>query len=451
MNALEYINCLVLLGCFVVGLLLLLVPLHAPEKFKALAPIRWFGLGFVTFNVVAPFYLMMSGKEVVTQIAFTEVLVMSLVAGLAYLAGWCEGNKRPLLVSITSLPCLIPQRRLIVLGFLACLLGLMGTLIMIVASGTLGAFWHTAGSGLDLVGRKYYNVVCLLTAQYVVGLGITAYFLRRSPRKIHLWAVLVLLCLLFVLSSIKLGSRSRMMYGAFSTVFFLGLVETKRSARIWLLMAVLVLPLTIRYGYLRNSGLASREQLAALFIPGSHDTPELSLSGLPGSAEFDAFENGVYLVDVVIKEGKFLYGASFAASLINPIPRFLWPEKPVVDLVAPMRKMGVGKGSIENANIAVSLVAECYVNLWWLGIFITPFVLGYLASRLWRILLARSGNVSVGLLIVSLCVFSLMICRGSFTIIFTTSLMVAVLPGIMILKHYLKNFFLTQRPGRVLG
>ncbi len=430
------INLLGICSAGVVAASLLLVPVHSPERLAALVPIRWFGLGLITFNVAAPLYLMLSNDPVTHDRAFIAMLLGGGVAGVGYLGGWAGGLRRPLVRRCQVRPSVIPAKPLAVLGTLAVALGMLGTGMFVFKSGGVFDFWATKHGKLDMIGPGLYNVVCLLVAQYVVGMGVLASLAKRAQRKEALFAVLAVVGILFVLSSMKLGSRTRMLFGALSLVYFLGLVNTRKKAIVWLVVGVSVLPLAVRYGSIRSEGLSLKESLTALVFPGelAHRS---SLSHVFGSAEFDAFENGVYLTDVVSRTGAFFYGSSFLTALINPIPRLVWATKPVVDVVAPMRQATVGKGAIDNANIAVSLVAECYVNLWWPGVFFIPSLLGYLAARIWQTVCTSGTNVFTALLLVALCVFSLVVCRGSFAIIFTMSLMVALLPILAMSERYL--------------
>ena len=408
------------------------IPVHG--ALAAFSPLRWFGLGFFLFNVAAPVHMMLTEDPVSSEPAFTSLLLMSAAGAGAYRMGWQEGGRSGR-TGVANPPTFTP-RVLARIAVIAATLGITGTVLIIMRSGGVTPFLMGTEARLELIGMSLYNIVCLLTAQYVAAIGIVSHRIMHTRRK---WGLGILLCLLlaaFLLTSLKLGSRTRILFGVVCVVFFLGLASTKRRALLCLVIAICCLPLAVQYGQIRSSHLSLRDQVGALFSVDRTDPSAGRTASILGSAEFDAFLNGVYLIEVVRERGEYLYGASFVAALINPIPRQLWPNKPVVDIVEPMRRLAVGKGAVDNANIAVSFIAECYVNFGWCGVIGGPFLLAYVMSRFQRLVCSGCVDPIVGILHVGLAVFSFMVCRGSFTIIFTMACMVIVMPVAMLSLRY---------------
>lgn len=438
MTDLQYcLNDVAMLGSVLVGIAMLTWPARVPERFFALTPIRWFGFGFLVFSVAAPLYLRLSDHSITGEPAFTGMLLMGLVAGSTYLVGWRSAARRLAFKGFLQVPATYPMHSLVKVALFTAMLGIVATTVLAILAGGGVALLQVRESALGMTGIDWYNTLCFFTAQYVVALGIVSHLVVHTRHKLLLSGILVVLAFLFLLTSLKLGSRTRLFYGVFNCVYLLNFANSRRRTIALMAFCILALPIAVRFGQVRGSRLSVTEQALELSRPSGTTGDAKGLYSILGSAEFDAFENGVHLVDIVGRKGGYLYGASFLAALINPIPRLIWPTKPVVDVVAPMREAGVGKAAYDNANIAVSLVAECYVNLGWWGVLLFPYVLGYLTSRAWSTLIPHADNLIVALSLTSLCVFSLMVCRGSFVIMSTIALMASALPLLGLLRYAL--------------
>jgi hypothetical protein len=90
----------------------------------------------------------------------------------------------------------------------------------------------------------------------------------------------------------------------------------------------------------------------------------------------DQFACSLTLTD---ERGHFYYGGTYSALLTLPVPRLVWPEKPglaehVKDISTPERPMG-------DMGMILTYLGEAYLNFWYFGIIITPFLLAYLSTR----------------------------------------------------------------------
>jgi oligosaccharide repeat unit polymerase len=103
-----------------------------------------------------------------------------------------------------------------------------------------------------------------------------------------------------------------------------------------------------------------------------------------GEAEyvgFEMFRELLYIRSNVPERFPYRYGNTYWVQIVNPIPRFLWPSKPVEDAGLELAKM---KGMVQNGDayltVSPGLVGEMYWNFGVPGIVIISAFLGYLAK-----------------------------------------------------------------------
>jgi len=95
---------------------------------------------------------------------------------------------------------------------------------------------------------------------------------------------------------------------------------------------------------------------------------------------FEMFRELLYLQSVIPNRAPFQLGNTYYVQLVNPIPRFLWPDKPIGD--AGLQLAGLQDTVAHGADLTIApgLVGEMYWNGGWPGIFILSLLLGYLAK-----------------------------------------------------------------------
>lgn len=101
------------------------------------------------------------------------------------------------------------------------------------------------------------------------------------------------------------------------------------------------------------------------------------LAGQDSNQAFlDMFASSLTLADL---HGKFFWGMPYLKLLILPIPRQLWPGKPgladhIFAIQTPWRPIG-------QLGQIMTYLGEAYVNFWYVGIIVVPFVLMYVLTR----------------------------------------------------------------------
>jgi hypothetical protein len=92
----------------------------------------------------------------------------------------------------------------------------------------------------------------------------------------------------------------------------------------------------------------------------------------------DMFASALTLTDL---QGEILLGKPYLSLLTLPIPRPLWPDKPsladyLIDISTSWRPMA-------QAGMIVTYLGEAYINFWYAGIIVIPFVLAYVLARMY--------------------------------------------------------------------
>lgn len=112
--------------------------------------------------------------------------------------------------------------------------------------------------------------------------------------------------------------------------------------------------------------------------------------GMWGQAKdsLDTYDQLARTIDCFPARARFLHGYSFYGVLANPVPRALWPGKPV----------GVGKlasilydGNPDN-SIGLSLPGELYANFGYAGSLLGMFLFGVLAARIYIWYMRQRGD-----------------------------------------------------------
>jgi oligosaccharide repeat unit polymerase len=125
--------------------------------------------------------------------------------------------------------------------------------------------------------------------------------------------------------------------------------------------------------------------LAAVIVEGRNDGRLDIEAGL--SVEYTGFEMFRELLLIVKKsdEGslKHTLGMTYFAQLVNPVPRALWPGKPVADAgLILARAVGAVDHITGEPTMTVSpgFLGEAYMNFGWFGIVLLPFLGGAIAK-----------------------------------------------------------------------
>lgn len=210
------------------------------------------------------------------------------------------------------------------------------------------------GSGLIQLGLPWFGIIAVVLA----GMAVTGPPHRRRA----FWIASAVFLVLAILVGASTGSRTRMLQPVLLWVMgLLVMMAPKGIPRAVKVGAPVGMAILLGFGMLLG---IIREQLAG----GS--SVEIEIERAVSLEVYQEFENGWWLVE----NQAFwepLDGASFAAGFVFPIPRALWPEKPVgsgalmVNLVRP-RSIVAGIQTTRSP-VTTGLPPESFLNFGWLG------------------------------------------------------------------------------------
>lgn len=97
---------------------------------------------------------------------------------------------------------------------------------------------------------------------------------------------------------------------------------------------------------------------------------------------FEMFRELLFLNRLVPEQADYKYGHTYLVQLVNPIPRFLWPNKPTGDggLELAIIQTGVNSRGQAHLTIAPGILGEMYWNFGIIGLIGISMVLGWMAK-----------------------------------------------------------------------
>lgn len=113
----------------------------------------------------------------------------------------------------------------------------------------------------------------------------------------------------------------------------------------------------------------------------------------------NSFNHSEYLNTCVTSETEMLYGRTYLAALVLPIPRKIWPEKPLGG--GPYLKNIVKPGSYDlnkrkyNSSLTTGILIESYLNFGFIGVIIFGFLYGRVSKKLTFALFYKTNKASV--------------------------------------------------------
>ncbi len=161
-----------------------------------------------------------------------------------------------------------------------------------------------------------------------------------------------------VLRAFGSGTRSSLITAVIPVLAILYLKASPRTQRKMLVVALLCLPMMYQ---LMAAIVASRGE-------GEFSWESRQKVDYVGN---EMFRELLFIRQYVPTQVDYQFGYVYYVQLVNPIPRFLWPEKPTLDtglLMADAYGAVDDKTGEAQMTISPGLIGEMYLNFGWLGI-----------------------------------------------------------------------------------
>ncbi len=406
---------------FLTGLLAIAMfrwPDRKTGNIRFFSPLRWFALGFSILFVIQPFNHLYYGEwvfEVFDNESFDWMQLACFLSGLSFLLGWAL---RPYLSSANS--------RMRLNGRVDSRIGYWPQFwVLIVPSAVgIGLILSWYGGGIDSFlaagsGNVYdagaAGTYALTTFAFSATLSLALLGLISVRGKIltRPGLISIVLLVVYAIISVQLGARLRILFLCMGLIGLLGAQMGRKSfISLMVLGAILMMFFVYAHARLRYEFAYTSlgEELAERLDPGEGGFYHSFFM----KGDFDAFENGIGLLNAVPLHHDFLYGGSILSLLYNPIPRIWWPEKPTVSSGEILQSTQFGRRPADNFNVATCLPAELYINFWWPGIIFGMMLFGYI-SRVFYDRSAIDPDSSKSFVHLGLfCAYILLVLRGSF-------------------------------------
>lgn len=277
----------------------------------------------------------------------------------------------------------------------------------------LFAIFKFGGSGYEdymidrTASRKGLGYLLMPSLWFAITLTVLYFNAVVLGRKVTVIPALIILLSVYVLAHLYLGSKSRglivIAYGLLVLLFYRSVLRDVGLLKV-LFAAGLVLAISavgLRFGDIREAITrgVSMEQVET--------RTDRSMLFSKFNA-FGAIENTVWLVENM-RPSEVTYGGNFIAIVTGPIPRALWPNKPVGG--GPYLRNLISPGSYDIVSgsrltsYSPGIIAESYMAFWAFGIVVIAPFFGVALAAFGKLL--RHVRSSLALVIWIVCLFKL--------------------------------------------
>lgn len=306
-----------------------------------------------------------AGLAAYSQDEYTLGVIAVLAAMVAFLAGYHLGGGCPAFPRLARVVRPLDDPALLWrLVWIGAVVG-FAPIVYFVGSDLITNFDSLLGmrkSWGGVLGRGRYGdarAAFLTLELFALGVGPFAAVLlfdRRTPL-LQRVVCLALVCWPLV-RAFGSGTRSSLITSVVPMLAILYLRAGPRAQRNMLLVTLLSVPLVYQL-------------MAAIVV--SRGEGEFSW-GAGDKAEYvgnEMFRELLFIRQKVPAEIDYQYGYVYYVQLVNPVPRFVWPEKPTLDTGLLMADLyGAVDENTGEAYLTVSpgLIGEMYLNFGWFGV-----------------------------------------------------------------------------------
>jgi hypothetical protein len=390
--------------------LVLVIPVTlriAARRFDPFEPIVLFALAYGIMFVVRPAAMLVTdslahdGPRQTLDISgtFTEMLVVALVGGVAFVFGYALPAGERLARAHRGPRPRLDVGRLVVAALLTALAALLAFGIFLATSDGLETLRTIVqgGAGSELGEAMSASMYLWFAFFLLVPATLVLLAIAFERRHIPLIAVSVCLAALFLARSVPLGSRIALLP-------FLGglfvLVYLRRSARPsgWTLVALAVVALVASTFLSDLRGRDTRGETVAETAVRAATPSRVADSVLTGPDSEMAPTLAAALA-VIPEKLPHTYGRTvFGDLLVRPVPRPLWEDKPLIPrhrLVATVWPVEYANGTM---NPEFSALLYFYWDLGVVGVFLGLAAYGIIARYLYAYFLRNHEHLYVQVL-----------------------------------------------------
>lgn len=311
---------------------------------------------------------------------FTFTTFVCLVSFLSVIMGWCYVDVRPKHLVSRKKPSVTyyPYERLFTIGTVCHTLSFIAELMIASKRGGL--------LGLYSQGHAFYQgnenplVFYFFFLTFVGAIPYLQCFFSNKTLPSWQRITIIVVCALQILRAVLVGQRGWVLHLVFIYItvpfFCMGRWPKVREVASFLLPAiifVMILPAIRGSIHLGSSNLGQVPELAIEGLRGAtHGSTGSGIADVDDPTRVASeFILGAATISTAWEKNAYTYGTSFYDFLINPIPRALWPEKPLnIGLQSQQDIINNNLPWSFNTGSAPTGFADVFLNF---GFFCIPF------------------------------------------------------------------------------
>jgi len=269
------------------------------------------------------------------------------------------------------------RKRLIVMCILFCGITLLSVVYFVISFDVLSDLSRfsvkrrsedVGGTGILRFGMRFSQVACLVMLTYHLAC-------KRDGFRSGVVPYIVVAFILASAGPILSSSRSLLLYfiiAIFAVHHFSTGGWKIRNVGYAVLVASIIISVMggLRYAQQRSVSLQAFQEEVG--VAGS-------FGKVASSNNFLGIKKTAVLMDIVPSEVPHTYGTTYLLWMITPIPRSIWPEKPIVRIGGVLGEQVFG--TRETNGIPPGFVGEAYLNFGWLGIPLVALCFGVIFRK----------------------------------------------------------------------
>jgi oligosaccharide repeat unit polymerase len=310
----------------------------------------------------------------------TTALVFGLLALLSFYLGYFQPYGKRLARRMPSLPHRFSSKNLVHISFIFLLIGSFSLFILARSVGF--NFWSLYGSEevFSFFKGKYY---LLWGVDFLILLFV---FLYGSRDPVLPTFVVTTFFILTILVGFYLGAKESILQPIFYWLVLRHYTRKRVSTKGFLAFGGAIVGLMFIYPFLQSYGPLGFKKFVEVARTGYllKDLPNFLLS------RFYGVESLALVLQHVPSSFPFKFGETFLELFIQPIPRFLWPDKPL-SIGLQFTQIFTRTQYSSYTSSALSLPGEFYMNFGLPGILLGFVVLGIIARFIYEYLGVRRG------------------------------------------------------------
>lgn len=287
-----------------------------------------------------------------------------------------------------------PKLAIIIISL--AILGFTGYFFFVQSSGGLRYLAQNIYARNSLRTTEYYRALFQLT---MVATWIWFAYDKHALQRLFFWP----LALTVLVALLSLGNRGVVILYVISfivlhivvkgknenTLLPKNLISWLRKTPLLLLLAAFII--VVMFGMLawREASFTAKSKTGDITVDLisekllRYNNMELLLSTFLGQSNLAGIESLSTIIEFVPSDIPYLYGQTFYWTVMMPIPRFIWPDKPTT--LGIFIKRAIIDSDATGGGVPPTWIGELYINFGVLGIVCGNFLFGFISARIYNI------------------------------------------------------------------